>query len=151
MNRPWWMKGVPFSCQADCGKCCDEPGGIVYLRPEDAETLAKHHRLEMEEWLERDCRQTIDGRFVLKSDPITDICIYLSEDKKCTVYESRPAQCKSYPFWPENLRSERSWKRTIEECPGLYSEDAISIDGDTIKAKMLVDREATRGFRKWPV
>ena len=58
---------------------------------------------------------------------------------------------KSYPFWPENLRSERSWKRTIEECPGLYSEDAISIDGDTIKAKMLVDREATRGFRKWPV
>ena len=121
------------------------------MRPEDAETLAKHHRLEMEEWLERDCRQTIDGRFVLKSDPITDICIYLSEDKKCSVYESRPAQCKSYPFWPENLRSERSWKRTIEECPGLYSEDAISIDGDTIKAKMLVDREATRGFRKWPV
>jgi len=151
MNRPWWMKGVPFSCQADCGKCCDEPGGIVYLRPEDAKILSKHHQLEMDEWLERDCRQTIDGRFVLKSDPITDICIYLSADKKCTVYESRPVQCKSYPFWPENLRSERSWKRTIEECPGLYSEDAITIDGDTIKAKMLADREATRGFRKWPV
>ena len=148
MNRPWWMKGVPFSCQADCGKCCDEPGGIVYLRPEDAKILSKHHQLEMDEWLERDCRQTIDGRFVLKSDPITDICIYLSADKKCTVYESRPVQCKSYPFWPENLRSERSWKRTIEECPGLYSEDAIIIDGDTIKAKMLADREATRGFRK---
>tara|TARA_B100001996_G_C18635031_1_gene583359 strand:- start:411 stop:866 length:456 start_codon:yes stop_codon:yes gene_type:complete len=151
MNRPWWMKGVPFSCQADCGKCCDEPGGIVYLRPEDANILSNHHRLAMDEWLERDCRQTIDGRFVLKSDPITDICIYLSADKKCTVYESRPVQCKSYPFWPENLRSERSWKRTIEECPGLYSEDAITIDGDTIKAKMLADREATRGFRKWPV
>ena len=151
MNRPWWMKGVPFSCQADCGKCCDEPGGIVYLRPEDAKILSKHHQLEMDEWLERDCRQTIDGRFVLKSDPITDICIYLSADKKCTVYESRPVQCKSYPFWPENLRSERSWKRTIEECTGLYSEDAITIDGDTIKAKMLADREATRGFRKWPV
>ena len=151
MNRPWWMKGVPFSCQADCGKCCDEPGGIVYLRPEDAQILSKHHQLEIDEWLERDCRQTLDGRFVLKSDPITDSCIYLSDDKKCTVYESRPVQCKSYPFWPENLRSERSWKRTIEECPGLYSEDAITIDGDTIKAKMLADREATNGFRKWPV
>lgn len=151
MNRPWWMKGVPFSCQADCGKCCDEPGGIVYLGPEDAQSLSKHHQLEMEEWLERDCRQTLDGRFVLKSDPITDICIYLSPDKKCTVYESRPAQCKSYPFWPENLRSERSWKKTIEECPGLYSEDAISIDGNTIKAKMIADKEATRGFRKWPI
>ena len=40
MMRPWWMSGVPFACQPDCGKCCDEPGGIVYLRPIDAEALA---------------------------------------------------------------------------------------------------------------
>ena len=53
MMRPWWMSGVPFACQPNCGKCCDEPGGIVYLRPEDAETLASHHDMEVEEWLER--------------------------------------------------------------------------------------------------
>ena len=61
MNRPWWMSGVPFSCQPNCGKCCDEPGGIVYLRPEDAQTLANHHDMEVKDWLERDCRQTMDG------------------------------------------------------------------------------------------
>ena len=73
MQPPWWMAGVPFSCQPNCGKCCDEPGGIVYLRPEDAEIMSSHHNLQVEEWLERDCRQTLDGRWILKSDPVTDI------------------------------------------------------------------------------
>ncbi|MBT3452701.1 MAG: hypothetical protein HN444_05025, partial [Euryarchaeota archaeon] len=61
------MAGVPFSCQPDCGRCCDEPGGIVYLSTRDAERIAAHHELPVEEWLERDCRQTLDGRYVLKS------------------------------------------------------------------------------------
>ena len=43
---------MPFTCQPDCGKCCDEPGGIVYLRPEDAKIMASHHEMVVEEWLE---------------------------------------------------------------------------------------------------
>ena len=81
MNKPWWMSGVPFSCQPNCGKCCDEPGGIVYLRPQDAEMLANHHGMEVVDWLERDCKQTMDGRYILKSDQYTDICIYLDGEK----------------------------------------------------------------------
>ena len=151
MNRPWWMDGVPFACQADCGRCCDEPGGIVYLRPEDAQKLANHHNLSVKDWLERDCRQTLDGRYILNSDQYTDVCIYLDENKKCTVYQSRPAQCKSYPFWAENVRSDRSWKRTVKECPGLGAEDMIIIDGNTIRTKIIEDRDETRGFREWPI
>ena len=151
MNRPWWMDGVPFACQADCGRCCDDPGGIVYLRQEDAQKLANHHNLSVKDWLERDCRQTLDGRYILNSDQYTDVCIYLDENKKCTVYQSRPAQCKSYPFWAENVRSDRSWKRTVKECPGLGAEDMIIIDGNTIGTKIIEDRDATRGFREWPI
>ena len=139
MNRPWWMDGVPFACQPDCGRCCDEPGGIVYLRPEDAQNLANHHGMSVEDWFERDCRQTLDGRYILNSDQYTDVCIYLDENKKCTVYQSRPAQCKSYPFWAENVRSDRSWKRTVKECPGLDAEDVIIIDGNTIRTKIIED------------
>jgi hypothetical protein len=113
--------------------------------------MASHHGLEVPEWLERDCRKTLDGRWVLKSDPLTDICIYLDEDKKCTTYESRPAQCRSFPFWAENVRSDRSWKKTVSECPGLESEEAFIIDGNTIRNKIIVDRDATRGFREWPI
>jgi Fe-S-cluster containining protein len=125
-------------------------GGIVYLRPEDAQIMAAHHGLEVDKWLDRDCRQTLDGRWVLNSDPITDICIYLDDDKKCTTYQARPAQCKSFPFWAENVRSDRSWSKTVSECPGIDAEDAFVIDGDTIRRKILDDRDATRGFREWP-
>ena len=84
------------------------------------------------------------------SDPETDICIYLDSAKRCQVYESRPAQCAAFPFWSENLRSDRSWQRTLEECPGLDAEDAVIIDGDTVRLKVLQDRDAMRGFRVWP-
>ncbi len=150
MNSPWWMSGVPFSCQPECGKCCDEPGGIVYLRPEDAIALSKHHNLNVEDWLERDCHQTIDGRYILNSDIYTDVCIYLDSGKKCTVYESRPAQCKSFPFWAENVHSDKSWRLTVKSCPGLDSEEAFIIDGNTIRKKIIADRDAYRGFRSWP-
>ncbi len=60
------MDGVHFSCQANCGRCCDQPGGIVYLSPDDARRLADHAQLTVPDWLERDAEQTYDGRFVLK-------------------------------------------------------------------------------------
>ena len=151
MNLPWWMEGVQFECKPDCGKCCDEPGGIVYLKPSDAEKLALHHGLDVEDWIQRDCDRTIDGRFILKSDSITDICIYLDGNKKCTVYQARPSQCKSYPFWAENLRSERSWNKTVKFCPGLQDEQAIVVDGNEIRLKIIDDQEAMKGFRKWSV
>ena len=112
--------------------------------------MAQHHGLEVAEWLQRDCRQTLDGRWILKSDPVSDICIYLDEQKKCTTYEARPAQCRSYPFWAENVRSDRSWRKTVSECPGLESEEAFIISGDTIRTKIIEDRDASRGFREWP-
>ena len=149
MQMPWWTEGVPFQCKTDCGKCCDEPGGIVYLQRSDAERLAAHHGMEVEAWLERDCRRTIDGRFILNSDPISDICIYLDDKKQCTVYQSRPSQCSAFPFWSENLRSNRSWKKTVDFCPGLQDEDAIIVNGNEIRIKVVEDQLAMKGFRQW--
>jgi Fe-S-cluster containining protein len=48
----------------------------------------------------------------------------------CTVYPSRPLQCKTFPFWESVLSSEAAWNGTSETCPGmgkgaLYSKDEI--------------------------
>ena len=67
MRHPWWMSGVKFACQSNCGKCCDEPGGIVYLSKHDARRISSSMGLAVEEWLERDCQRTLDGRYILKS------------------------------------------------------------------------------------
>jgi Fe-S-cluster containining protein len=37
----------------------------------------------------------------------------------CTIYPVRPHQCKTYPFWFENLRSNKKWKHVLRECPGI--------------------------------
>ena len=67
------------------------------------------------------------------------------------MYQARPSQCKSYPFWAENLRSERSWNKTVTFCPGLQDEQAIVVDGNEIRLKIIDDQEAMKGFRKWSV
>jgi Fe-S-cluster containining protein len=106
--------------------------------------------MEVEAWLERDCRKTLDGRYVLQSRPSDDVCIFLDGEKRCSIYEVRPQQCAAFPWWSENLATERSWKEVKEECPGLTAEDAIVIDGEAIRIHVFADRESTKGFRNWP-
>ena len=91
MKHPWWMKGVPFTCQSGCGKCCDEPDGIVYLSMHDAKRISGRLGMEVTEWLSRDCRKTLDGRYVLKSRecfcymlPYVEKCAYLHDTNRCT-------------------------------------------------------------------
>jgi len=40
-------------------------------------------------------------------------CVFL-KDKKCSIYDARPQQCKNYPFW-----SHIDLKKEMEFCPGL--------------------------------
>jgi len=150
MRPPWWMSGVNFSCQSGCGKCCDQPGGIVYLSIADAERISQHSGLSVEEWLERDARKTYDGRYVRKSREEDGICIHLNEHQQCSIYQVRPQQCKAFPWWGENLISDRSWNQVKEQCPGIDAEDAVLVEGNTIRLHIFSDRESTKGFREWP-
>lgn len=144
--QPWWNEGVLFTCLPNCGRCCDEPHGLVYLSKEDAHRIAEYHEMDTKEWLERDARQTHDGRWVLKSNG-DGICIYIQDDKSCDIHSVKPAQCSAFPFWYENVRDDPSWRKTIEICPGLVHPDAILIDGDTIQAHLKADAHAEQGFR----
>ena len=45
-------------------------------------------------------------------------CIFL-EGKKCKVYQARPKQCRTYPWWKENLQTPESWKVAAEACEGI--------------------------------
>ena len=150
MRGPWWKNGVHFSCQPNCGKCCDEPGGIVYLSPDDATRLAAHAELDVEAWLERDTRQTYDCRYVLKSREEDGIFIHLNAQQQCNIYEVRPQQCRAFPWWGENMATPSSWASVKRNCPGIDAEDAILVDGQTIRLNIFADRTSTKGFRTWP-
>ncbi len=143
----WWSEGVPFKCQSQCGKCCDQPGGVVFLTKNDAHRIANHFDLSFDVFLKTHCTASMNGRTVLKSNQSTGVCVFLNEKKQCSIYEVRPQQCKAFPWWAENLRSSRQWEETKESCPGIDAEDAIIIDGKTIRMHVLADREASKGFK----
>jgi Fe-S-cluster containining protein len=45
-------------------------------------------------------------------------CVFFKE-KKCTIYEVRPKQCQTYPFWPMHLKNEEAWENVKKECEGI--------------------------------
>jgi len=143
----WWESGIKFTCLPNCGKCCNEPNGIVYLSLKDMTRLAAFQNMSLSEWIKRDCRKTLDGRYVLKSKPENLICIYLDDDLKCNVYDSKPDQCSAFPWWNENLINEKSWNKTKQICPGIEHPDALLIDNNTIKFWIEADNIAEKGVR----
>jgi Fe-S-cluster containining protein len=45
-------------------------------------------------------------------------CIFWDKKVGCTVYEARPIQCQTWPFWPENLETREDWDQVTGICPG---------------------------------
>lgn len=107
---------IRFECLKDCSRCCELSGGFVFLTDEEAAAIAAHLDAPPDlflEWFTRD----VDGRLALVDGP-DENCVFL-EDGVCSVYAVRPKQCRTYPFWPENMRTPAHWKLTTEMCPGL--------------------------------
>jgi Fe-S-cluster containining protein len=58
-------------------------------------------------------------------------CVFLdrgSGKATCSLYEARPSQCRTWPFWSENLTSEAAWQQAKNEtpCPGMDTGKLIS-------------------------
>jgi Fe-S-cluster containining protein len=87
---------------------------------------------------------------VLKSREEDGVCIHLNDRKQCSIYEVRPQQCRAFPWWGENLATSAAWNTTKASCPGIDAEDAIVVDGQTIRLHVFADRTSTKGFREWP-
>ena len=56
-------------------------------------------------------------------------CVLLDETtRKCTAYEERPRQCKTWPFWDSNLRSPAAWAEAAEACPGCNKGHLVPLE-----------------------
>ncbi len=126
MRQPWYADGLHFACLPDCGKCCTRHGDYdyVYLDPDDVVRLAGALGLAREAFLERHVVDD-DGYLALRmSGPD---CPYL-RGTACAVYEARPNQCRTFPFWRENLRSRTAWERLRVFCPGIGAGDLHALE-----------------------
>ena len=115
---PFYKKGLQFEC-IQCGKCCTGYPGFVYLSETDIKSISEYLHCDKRGFIKKytkTVRYFYEERFSLNEKSNYD-CIFW--DKICTIYPSRPHQCRTYPFWKRNLVSEREWNKTAKFCPGI--------------------------------
>lgn len=125
----WYKNGIRFECQGS-GRCCTSRGeyGYVYLSRTDRINMAKALELSLTDFTRTYCTKYDVNLHYLKSKG-SNHCVFL-ENNKCSVYKGRPTQCRTWPFWPENMNA-KIWKSEIVNfCPGIdkgntYSQEQI--------------------------
>jgi Fe-S-cluster containining protein len=115
-QEPWFKDGLRFQC-SQCGDCCTGAPGHVWVNQEEIHNLSKQIGVDEEEF-ERKYVRRVGIRKSLVEFPNGDCVFFDSNARKCTVYEARPRQCRTWPFWQSNLRTEEDWRQTCEVCPG---------------------------------
>lgn len=124
-NNLWFARGVVFEC-IKCGQCCRGEPGFVWVIPAEIDRMAAALKMPRKEFVRQYVRR--EGlRLSLKERRSGD-CILWREG--CTVYEARPKQCRTFPFWKEALGAKRMFDAMHRNCPGvgrgkLYTCDEI--------------------------
>lgn len=122
---PWYAEGLRFECQPECGRCCTRRDGrdFVYLEPRDVWRLALALGLPTAEFRRR---HTVRDRGWTALRMRAEACPFL-DGWRCRVYAARPGQCRSFPFWPETLRSPAAWRALEGTCPGVGRGDLVAL------------------------
>lgn len=129
-SLPWYEQGLEFSCTG-CGKCC-RVDGDVWLSPEEIPQIMqflednfdsnedfmslkkfreKYVKAEIFAQTNNDSEEealTSETWMCLKREE--GACVFLDPtSNKCGIYDVRPVQCRTYPFWPSLLESPEDW------------------------------------------
>lgn len=123
-NQPWYHEGLRFTC-TQCGDCCTGAPGYVWVSEEEIAKLAERLNLDVPTFERRYVRQAGRRKSLIEYNG-GDCCFLV--DRKCAVYEDRPIQCKTWPFWESNLRSRAAWNRTCEVCPGAGQGELVPLE-----------------------
>jgi Fe-S-cluster containining protein len=117
-----------------CGNCCSGPEGYVLFTDDEAQSLAARLGVSVAEFIRDYTKKTPLGRSLAERRTSHGLdCIFLDRDKipgkaVCGVYEDRPAQCRTWPFWTEIIATRQTWERTKRTCPGLDKGSLIPPD-----------------------
>ena len=125
-KQQWYSGGLRFTCTS-CGNCCTGPPGAVWVTIEETKAMASKLGVQADVFLRTHVRR-IGSRLSL-TEQLTEYghdCVFLDRQSIpgkaiCGVYEARPVQCRTWPFWPENLLDRQAWDQARHDtpCPGM--------------------------------
>jgi Fe-S-cluster containining protein len=108
-----------------CGNCCSGPPGYVLVNDQECGALAARLGVSTGDFIDRYTHVLAEGRSLVEREgPRGFDCVFLDREKVpgravCGVYEDRPRQCRTWPFWNSVLRDASSWARAGGVCPGI--------------------------------
>jgi Fe-S-cluster containining protein len=145
-SPPWYAEGLRFACTR-CGGCC-RGAGAVRVSEEEIRALARHIGVGDAEFRASHTRPLRGGDVSLREKP-DDSCIFYERERGCLVYEHRPRQCRTWPFWRAVVHSRERWDEESADCPGmndgpLHSADHIASTAAHDGTSGVIPRSRTR-------
>ena len=111
----------PKACEECEGQCCTGESGYIYVTKTEIFAIAEFLRIDVNEFalkylFKKGYRYSIKERKVGDS---YECVFYDKANNGCSIYEARPKQCRTFPFWDYFKTRLDELK---EECPGIVDE-----------------------------
>jgi Fe-S-cluster containining protein len=111
----------PQACNNCQGRCCTGESGYIYVTKQEIKNIAELLELQEIDFVKKYLFKKM-YKYSIKERKVGDSyeCIfYDAQLNGCKIYEARPSQCKTFPFWDY-------YKNKIDElkleCPGIIDE-----------------------------
>ena len=136
----FFADGMRFQCIEGCVRCCKIPGK-VFVGEDEIPRMAEFFGMTEEEVKSKHLKHFWGDIFELNY-PEDKPCVFLGETG-CLIYEARPTQCRTFPFWPDSISSPESWAHVVSLCPGvgngkLYSPEEMERIADQIRKNPFI-------------
>lgn len=109
----------PTQCASCGGLCCLGDSGYVWISDDEIDRLAELLGLSLQETHDNYLYEA-EHRFSIREIELANggyACIFFdTEKRRCTIYEARPEQCRTFPFWDEYFLFK---DETFYMCPGI--------------------------------
>lgn len=122
MALPWYKEGLRFKCTG-CGKCCTGKPGYVWVSETEMQEMANTLNITLDLFKRKYTRIREQKYALVEKIGLSGehACVFL-KDNQCLVYQARPLQCRTFPWWNENLTSKESWELAARECEGIHDQ-----------------------------
>jgi len=111
-----------LACSTCQGRCCTGESGYIYVTKSEIEAIAKLLNLDVREFVSTYLFKKMYKYSIkeIKYNNSFECVFYDRESNGCRIYEARPTQCRTFPFWDY-------YKTRVEElkleCPGIIESE----------------------------
>lgn len=109
----------PSVCSICRGNCCIGESGYIWINSIEIEKLAFYLKLSSKEFIDKYLFK-VGYKYSIKEVKLDEnnfaCCFFDLKDRKCLIYDYRPSQCRTFPFWDY---FKKNVNEVYKECPAI--------------------------------